>query len=254
VKYFLKTFGCQMNFADSDEMGQHLAERGFTAAATLEDADAVLVNTCTIRDMAEHKARSYIGLLREWKEAHPERVVILTGCAAERVKETFRRRYSYVDLIVGAKDIERFPRELDELIRKNASLEERLNLDFVKAGAAPTTGQVIQNITIMRGCNYTCTYCIVPSVRGRESYRPVEDILAEVRAKVAEGGKEFWLLGQTVNSYRPPVAPRGDYDFSDLLRDVNAIDGVSRLRFSSPHPFYLTPKLIEAMADCASVC
>src|SRR4051812_28418120 len=113
MKVFTKTFGCQMNFADSDEMNRHFRDRGFTATAEEKDADAILVNTCTVRDLAEHKASSYLGLLKEWKEERPERVIILTGCAAERAKTEFKRRFPYVDLIVGAKDITKFPEELD---------------------------------------------------------------------------------------------------------------------------------------------
>ena len=253
MKLFTKTFGCQMNFADSDEMGRHLKNRGFVSTVEQTEADAILVNTCTVRDLAEHKAGSYLGLLKEWKNENPQRMIILTGCAAERAKADFKRRFPYVDLIVGAKDIEKFPEELDSFLGQNAIDEEQL-IPSPNPLPRGERGAATAYVTIMRGCNYNCSYCIVPSVRGREVYIPVETILNEVRERVAEGAQEIWLLGQTVNSYRPTVSPKPGYDFADLLRDINAIPGVGRLRFISPHPYYLTPKLIQAMAECDKVC
>jgi tRNA-2-methylthio-N6-dimethylallyladenosine synthase len=269
MKLFTKTFGCQMNFADSDEMGRAFKERGFQTAESEQNADAILVNTCTVRDLAEHKAASFIGRLRDWKDEHPNGLIVVTGCAAERAKNEFRSRFPHIDLIVGAKDIAEFPKELDAFLQKNGIASEPKTSQFLGEFALASsprlsvTGQensleapsgVIQYVTIMRGCNYNCTYCIVPSVRGREVYRPVSDILADVKARTAEGAREIWLLGQTVNSYRPSEPPTPGYDFADLLRDVNAVPGVGRVRFMSPHPYYLTPKLIAAMAECANVC
>lgn len=259
LKLYTKTFGCQMNVADSDEMGRHLKARGFTPTDSEDEADAVLVNTCTVRDLAEHKASSYLGTLKEWKDLNPARLIIVTGCAAERAGDVWEKRFPHVDLIVGAKDIERFPTEFDmffedriQTVRPEAAGIENRMEGLNSGGLRP--GNVIQYVTIMRGCNYNCTYCIVPSVRGREIYRPIEEILTEVKTRVAEGAKEIWLLGQTVNSYKPASAPHDDYDFSDLLRDVNKIEGLERIRFMSPHPYYVTPKLIQAMVDCEKVC
>jgi tRNA-2-methylthio-N6-dimethylallyladenosine synthase len=257
MKLFTKTFGCQMNFADSDEMGRAFRERGFNPVENQDEADAVLVNTCTVRDLAEHKAASFIGRLRDWKDHHPAGMIVVTGCAAERAKDEFRQRFPHIDLIVGAKDISEFPKELDTFLSRRPPLEEYDNHDLVTQLPSPVT----QYVTIMRGCNYNCTYCIVPSVRGREVYRPVNEILADVAARTSEGAKEIWLLGQTVNSYRPgpsglspEASAKGDYDFADLLRDVNKVPNVGRVRFISPHPYYLTPKLISAMAECDNVC
>lgn len=249
MKFFSKTFGCQMNFADSDEMSGHLDARGFTPTDNPEEADAFLVNTCTVRDMAEHKASSYIGRLKEWKEADPNRILIVTGCAAERAKQEFKRRFPYIDLIVGAKDIEKFPAALNGIL--DIRNQERLLPESL--GSSSLQG-VSQAVTIMRGCNYNCTYCIVPAVRGREKYLPVEAILAEARRRAESGAKEIWLLGQTVNSYRPENPPEPGYDFSNLLRDIDKIDGIERIRFTSPHPYYVTPRLIDAMASARKVC
>lgn len=289
MKIFTRTFGCQMNFADSDEMGRHFNERGFTAAENEESADAILVNTCTVRDLAEHKASSFIGRLKDWKDAHPQGLVIVTGCAAERAKDDFKRRFPHIDLIVGAKDIEQFPAELNDLLARHSRKsgnpglkpdfkEIELNSGFPahstrshNTGTAPAYmnldgtvpigtfgndggGKVIQYVTIMRGCNYNCSYCIVPAVRGREVYRPVDEILADVGARSKEGAKEIWLLGQTVNSYKPAQPPREGYDFADLLDDVCRVPGTERIRFISPHPYYLSDKLIASMTSNKKVC
>ncbi len=251
MKLFTKTFGCQMNFADSDEMTRHFRKRGFVSTDDETAADAILVNTCTVRDLAEHKAVSFIGRLRDWKLANPESLIVVTGCAAERAKTEMKQRFPNIDLIVGAKDIDAFPTELDLLLSKFQISEESLVPTDLPV-AVP--GSVVQYVTIMRGCNYSCAYCIVPSVRGKEIYRPIAEIVADATLRVQEGAKEIWLLGQTVNSYRPAVAPFAAYDFSDLLRDVAAVPGLERLRFISPHPHYLTPKLIQAMKETPQVC
>lgn len=266
MKLYTKTFGCQMNFADSDEMGRHFRERGFLPTDSELEANAILINTCTVRDLAEHKAASYIGRLKDWKQANPQGMIVVTGCAAERAKGEFKRKFQHIDLIVGAKDIESFPKELDRFLESAGIDEENLppramvdsstlpsSFDL-NATDHPRPSPVIQYVTIMRGCNYNCTYCIVPSVRGREVYRPIDEILSDVKNRVAEGAKEVWLLGQTVNSYKPTVAPTNDYDFADLLRDVNKTPGLERIRFMSPHPFYLTDKLIDALSQLSQVC
>lgn len=266
MKLFTKTFGCQMNFADSDELGRHFKKRGIEPTDTEDNADVILVNTCTVRDLAEHKAMSFVGRLKEWKQGNPKGFVVVTGCAAERAKDDFKKRFPFVDLVVGAKDIEEFPKELDALMKRRPEphvepepvglrpQNDRRADRPIPVELVPEMSPVIQYVTIMRGCNYNCTYCIVPSVRGREIYRPISDILKDVADRTAEGAKEIWLLGQTVNSYKPELAPRPDYDFADLLRDVCAVPGVGRIRFMSPHPFYLSPKLIQAMAELSKVC
>jgi len=252
MKLFTKTFGCQMNFADSDEMGQAFAKRGFSKTEDAEVADAILVNTCTVRELAEHKAMSFIGRLREWKALGAGRMIVVTGCAAERAKTDIERRFDHVDLVVGAKDIEAFPARLGEFLASERP-EVETDESLVPAALVPgLPSDVVQYVTIMRGCNYSCTYCIVPSVRGRELYRPVEDIVTETANRVAAGAREIWLLGQTVNSYRPEGRP--GYEFADLLRDVAAVPNLERLRFISPHPFYLNDKLVRAMAEVPQVC
>ncbi len=248
MKYYLRTYGCQMNVADSDEMGRHLQARGLTPTEDPEEASVLLVNTCTVRQHAEDRAFSEIGRLKKWKARQPGRKVVITGCAAERTKEYLENRFPHVDLVVGAKSIEDFGRIVDGLLDRRSTDED---LEY----AIPTSDDKVSAfVTIMRGCNYSCTYCIVPYVRGRESYHPIEQVLAEVRDRVSEGAREITLLGQTVNSYHRDGSKGRDTDFADLLQEASAVDGVERVRFISPHPYYMTDRVIDAMATTPQVC
>jgi tRNA-2-methylthio-N6-dimethylallyladenosine synthase len=257
MKYYVRTYGCQMNVADSDEMGRHLEARGAIATEDPDDAQIYLVNTCTVRQHAEDRALSEIGRLRRWKEEAPGRKVVITGCAAERTQDFLERRFPYIDLVVGAKSIENFSASVDGLLdglfasRPSGMRANDESLDY--ASGAPNAN-VSAFVTIMRGCNYSCTYCIVPSVRGRESYRPMDEVLAEVRERVEDGVSDITLLGQTVNSYHRDGKGGKNSDFADLLEAVGAVDGVRRIRFISPHPFYMTDRVIEAMAAVPAVC
>ena len=248
MKYYVRTYGCQMNVADSDEMSRHLEGRGLVATDDAAEASIYLVNTCTVRQHAEDRALSQIGRLLSWKEEAPNRKVVVTGCAAERTKEFLEHRFPHIDLIVGAKSIESFPDLVDSLLAKRPTDE---SFDYATGSS---NSSVATFVTIMRGCNYSCTYCIVPYVRGRESYRSMDDILEEVRKCVDEGARDFTLLGQTVNSYHRDGATGKGTDFGDLLEGVGAVDGVERIRFMSPHPFYMTDRVIEAMAEIPAVC
>ena len=248
MKYFVRTYGCQMNVADSNEMGRHLQARGIMQTEDSDDATVLLVNTCTVRQHAEDRALSEIGRLKKWKAQKPGRKVVVTGCAAERTKEYLEDRFPHVDLIVGAKSIEDFNALVEGLLERRPEADD---LDY----ATPTTSDKVSAfVTIMRGCNYSCTYCIVPYVRGRESYHPMEQVLAEVSDRVREGAREITLLGQTVNSYHRDGTRGKGTDFADLLEAVGAVQGVERLRFISPHPHYMTDRVIQAMADVPQVC
>jgi tRNA-2-methylthio-N6-dimethylallyladenosine synthase len=253
------TFGCQMSAADGGELAAPLLARGFRAAASQEDADAIVLNTCTVRQHAEDKALSLIGRLRPWKDEDSGRVLIVAGCAAERLGPWIRKRFPHVDLVVGAKSIEDYPRIVEEALaaKFDAMRENREafsnGASSTEGGPAPTpvgwTSPVVAPVTIMRGCNYSCSYCIVPHVRGRESYRPFETVMAEVRAKAAAGAREILLLGQTVNSWRARGADGRERRFADLLRSVAAAEGVARVRFESPHPHFLDDALVAALAE-----
>lgn len=257
MRFYVETFGCQMNVADSLEMGRRLRARGYRATKNLELADIVLVNSCTVRDHAEHKALSFLGRLADWRKASKNRLLIFAGCAAERLKDRLAHRFPQVDLVAGAKSIGEFDRLLEERLPP-VSFDGKQ--EWVDAwGWAPGLGEMglpgegaTAFVSIMRGCNYACTYCVVPAVRGRELYRPAASLLAEVVERAAKGQREILLLGQTVNSYRPAgpnPGPEGQEirDFSDLLGMVDAVPDVSRIRFMSPHPFYVDERFAETM-------
>ena len=248
MKYYVRTYGCQMNVADSNEMGRHLQARGIAQTDDSDDATLLLVNTCTVRQHAEDRALSEIGRLKKWKAQKPGRKVVVTGCAAERTKEYLEGRFPHVDLVVGAKSIEDFSTLVVGL------LERRPEADDLDYATPSTSDSVSAFVTIMRGCNYSCTYCIVPYVRGRESYHPMDQVLGEVSDRVREGAREITLLGQTVNSYHRDGNRGKGTDFADLLEAVGAVEGVERIRFMSPHPYYMTDRVIQAMADVPAVC
>src|SRR5437870_8052290 len=243
MKFYVRTYGCQMNVADSNEMGRHLKAKGLVETEKPDEASVFLVNTCTVRQHAEDRAFSELGRLRKWKAREPGRKIVVTGCAAERTKEYLEDRFPFLDLVVGAKSIENFGQMAHGLLDRRETDEE---LEY----AVPAINdRVSAFVTIMRGCNYSCTYCIVPYVRGREIYHSMQQILGEVRDRVSEGAREITLLGETVNSYR-----HGRDRFDDLLRAVAGVDCVERIRFISPHPYYMTDRVIETMAAVPQVC
>ena len=243
MKFYVRTYGCQMNVADSSEMGRHLKAKGFIETQDPDEASVFLVNTCTVRQHAEDRAFSEIGRLKRWKTKRQGRKVVVTGCAAERTKEYLEDRFPFLDLVVGAKSIEDFGRMAERLLDRRETDED---LEY----AVPAVDEkVAAFVTIMRGCNYSCTYCIVPYVRGREIYHSMDQILGEVGDRVSEGAREITLLGQTVNSYR-----HGQHRFDGLLRAVAGVNGVERVRFISPHPYYMSDRVIETMATVPEVC
>ncbi len=243
MKFYVRTYGCQMNVADSNEMGRHLKARGLVETEDPDEASVILVNTCTVRQHAEDRGFSEVGRLRRWKARRPGRKIVVTGCAAERTKEYLEDRFPFVDLVVGAKSIEDFGQLAERLLDRRETDEE---LDYAIRSAGD---EVSSFVTVMRGCNYSCTYCIVPYVRGREVYHPMEQILAETRDRVGEGAREITLLGQTVNSYR-----QGPHRFPQLLQNVAGVPGVERVRYISPHPYYMTDTVVETMASVPQIC
>jgi tRNA-2-methylthio-N6-dimethylallyladenosine synthase len=263
MRLHVVTFGCQMALAEGEELAAPLEARGFSATDDPEQADAFVLNTCTVREHAEHKALSLIGRLKEWKERRPERVLIVAGCAAERLGQELKTRFPHIDLVVGAKSIEDYPGIVEkalgerfdalaegELFHKRQEGDRHLASGQgpdAKPGASPLGwgSPVSAHVTIMRGCNYSCSYCIVPHVRGRELYRPWDAILQEAAAKVAAGARELVLLGQTVNSWKDGQGRR----FPELLRAVGALPGLLRLRFESPHPYFMDASFVSALAD-----
>ena len=230
---FVKTFGCQMNEADSEEMLSALMSRGCVPAGSMEEADIALVNTCTVRAHAEHRALSYIGRLESWKRARPGRSVIVAGCAVQRLEQDIARQFPHIDLAAGAKSIDSFSELLDR-----AAIGCGQGVAGARAGLRAY-------VTIMRGCGCGCAYCIVPSVRGPAVSLEPSAVLEQARGRVKAGAKEIILLGQTVNSYRHPACG----DFAALLGAVHGTEGVSRIRFMSAHPVFAGESLARAYAE-----
>src|SRR3989339_322091 len=259
--YYIKTFGCQMNVADSNLMQAHFESLGMVQAKDLSDADTVVVNTCTVRDHAEHTAMSYVGRLKPFKNDNPNLKVILAGCAAQRVGENIKKRFPIIDLVVGAKNIENFKKEfnkiceLDSCFRGNDNKRAGDDSRHGKnEGKNRGKGNVCDFVTIMRGCENFCSYCIVPSVRGPELSRPFDEILSEIETRVKLGAKDITLLGQNVNSYRGADKHGKKQDFASLLTKVNSVKGLDRIRFMTSHPKDLGQKLIKTIAGLEKVC
>ncbi|MGD9643571.1 MAG: tRNA (N6-isopentenyl adenosine(37)-C2)-methylthiotransferase MiaB [Elusimicrobiales bacterium] len=225
-----------MNEADSEDIAAAFRRRGYELTDDLKKADAVVVNTCTVRQRAEDKAISQIGRLRVWKEKRPEGKIFVVGCAAQKLGEkNIKGRFGFVDEVVGAKSIERFE---DSLIAQLGPTPES-ETAHQNLFRSPRTAYV----TIMRGCSLGCSYCIVPAVRGPAVFLSPEAVLADAADKLAAGAQEIVLLGQTVNSYK-----HGRTTFSELLKKVLALPGLERLRFMSPHPLYFDKAFTDLLA------
>jgi tRNA-2-methylthio-N6-dimethylallyladenosine synthase len=258
-KAYIETYGCQMNISDSELMAGILAEQGYVATDTPDDADVVLVNTCAIRDHAEQRVIGRVGQLQQLRESRPDVVIGVTGCMAQRLGESLFRKDGGVDLVMGPDAYRQLPAKLAELRPAAAPAAKSAPRSLTVLGfdpfenyegvAAKRISAVSAWVPIQRGCNYRCTYCIVPYVRGDEKNRDPRAILDEVRALAADGVPEVTLLGQTVNSWR-----HGDWSFARLLREVARVDGIRRVRFTSPHPNGFTRELVEVMATEPAVC
>ena len=259
-KVHIKTYGCQMNERDSEAVAALLAERGWVPAASEDEADVVLVNTCSIRDQAERKAIGKLGLVASRKRLRPELIVGAMGCMAQSRGAELLRRVRGLDLVVGTQRFHQVPELIEDLARAGVRAPRVLleptprSLSELSAHR-PLPGRVTAFVSIMRGCNQRCSFCIVPSTRGEEESRPVEEICGEVEAAVAAGVKEVTLLGQIVTSYgMVEQGTRGGLPFVRLLERLHAIDGLARIRFASPHPKGFRQELIDAIRDLPLVC
>jgi tRNA-2-methylthio-N6-dimethylallyladenosine synthase len=254
-RYLIETFGCQMNFHDSERMAGLLEAAGYEPASGPADADVIVLNTCTVREKAEDKVLSRIGELRA--ETAPGRqppVVAVAGCLAQQDGATVFRRARSVDVVVGTMAERRLPVLIDDAIRTRSRQIDVNPYDDVSfpLGMARRMDPVKAYVTIIEGCNDHCAFCVVPHTRGHERMRPKAEILEEVREAVQGGRTEVQLLGQIVNHYQAP--DDSDCDFAALLAEVDAVPGIRRIRFASPHPRHVTPRLIAAMRDLPHVC
>lgn len=255
-KYFIQTFGCQMNEHDSEKISYILEGASYEATDVQEEADFILLNTCLVRENAENKVFGQLGALKALKNKNPELVIAVSGCMMQTgsARETIREKYKHVDIIFGTKNIDDLPYILHEYFQNGeAVLAIEDELDLMK-NETPVIRKDKHKayISISYGCDNYCTYCVVPYARGKEISREPERIIEEAKMLAEEGYEEITLLGQNVNSYGKTL----DYpiSFASLLKELNAIEGYSRIRFMSSHPKDLSNELIEAMGDLDKIC
>ncbi len=247
-RVYIETYGCQMNVSDSELMFGVLQREGYVRTDDPAEADVLLVNTCAVRDHAEQRVLGRMGELKRYKR--PGDVLGVVGCMAQRLGPKLLERVPQVDLVIGPDGY----RGLPELIARAREGERAADVAFKGWEHYEDVPPVRDNpisafVTVQRGCDYRCTFCIVPMTRGPERSRKLADVVGEVRRLVDVGSTEVTLLGQTVNSYHD-----GEHDFADLLRAVGSVDGMRRLRFTSPYPTDFTPRVLAAMAETPAVC
>jgi tRNA-2-methylthio-N6-dimethylallyladenosine synthase len=259
---YIKTYGCQMNERDSEQVSKMLVERGYCMVEAEGEADVILLNTCSVRDMAEQKAIGKMGMLRKLRKTRPHLVLGYLGCMAQARGESLLQTSPHIDLVVGTQKFHRVADYVDDLLqsRQHALIDDvrRPIVDTDEEPGSQSTireqeleiGQVTAFVSIMQGCNMHCAFCIVPQTRGSERGRPIAEIVAEVRSLAERGVKEVTLLGQIVNLYGRHEFPKvdGKSPFVQLLEAVCAVDGIERVRFTSPHPIGYRDDLIEAFS------
>nr|WP_074210022.1 tRNA (N6-isopentenyl adenosine(37)-C2)-methylthiotransferase MiaB [Peptoclostridium litorale] len=254
--YFTTTYGCQMNEHDSEKMNFMLMKMGYEEASDINESDLVIFNTCAVREHAELKVYGKLGHMKTIKNKNPDFQIMICGCMMqqEHVVAEINKSFRHVDAIFGTHNFHKLPQYIYDSFSSKKTIVDVWNID----------GQVIEGMRSIRkfdlkayvnitfGCNNFCTYCIVPYTRGRERSRHPKEILDEIRLAASQGAKEITLLGQNVNSYGKTLAEQ--HSFAELLRSVNEIDGIERIRFMTSHPKDLSDELIYAMRDCKKVC
>ena len=250
-KFLLETYGCQMNTADSELVEAILIDLGLEKTQDLDDADAIFLNTCAIRENAEVKVHSRLGNLHKIKQSKPHLIIGVLGCMAQNLKDDLLKNKPYVDIILGPDSYRNIPKLMSRhLIEKKSIVDTKLSKYEVYEDIFPSRGDTFNAwVSIMRGCNKFCSFCIVPFTRGRERSRAVDSIVTEVKKAVDQGYVEITLLGQNVNSYK-----HEDKSFADLLLAVSDIPGVKRIRYTSPHPQDINVELLEVMASRDNIC
>jgi tRNA-2-methylthio-N6-dimethylallyladenosine synthase len=253
MRFFIETFGCQMNVNDSEKVSGLLQADGHQAVGRAEEADFVFVNTCAVREKASEKLFHTLGRLRHLQRRRPELRIGAGGCVTQlQGAKSVLERAPYVDVLAGARNVARVPellREREATGRTAADLDRQADSFSVPAASVAHTSSVRAYVTVMEGCNHVCSFCVVPRTRGTEVCRAPGEVVAEVESLVARGYREVMLLGQTVNAYR-----HGGFDFADLLRLVDGVPGLERLRFTTSHPEHVTDRLADAMRDVEKVC
>jgi tRNA-2-methylthio-N6-dimethylallyladenosine synthase len=245
-KAYIKTYGCQMNVHDSEKMAGILAKEGYDLTEDEKDADVIVFNTCSIRDKADQKFLSDLGRMKAMKAAKPHTKIAVAGCIAQQMGKSIIKRAPHVDLVLGPQNLHMLGDMLRENTQAVATMENPTlaDMELPRIRKEGTRAWV----SIMFGCNNFCTYCIVPYTRGREKSRPSANIIKEIQGLASDGYSEITLLGQNVNSYS------SDMSFAELLRNLDAIEGIKRLRFVTSHPRDISDELIAAMGELDSVC
>lgn len=255
-KMCIITFGCQMNAHDSEKLLGMLTQMGYEETKEEADADFIIYNTCCVRENAENKVYGNLGYLKHKKEQNPDMRIALCGCMMQQptVLETIRKKYRHVDIVFGTFNLYKLPELMYRNMKSGSPIFDIWDKhgDIVEDMPSIRKYKFKASVNIMFGCNNFCSYCIVPYVRGRERSRTPEDIIKEVKALAADGVKEVTLLGQNVNSYGRGLDK--EISFAQLLRLVNEVEGIERIRFMTSHPKDLSPELIKAMAECDKVC
>jgi tRNA-2-methylthio-N6-dimethylallyladenosine synthase len=259
ASYWITTFGCQMNKADSERMAGILEAMGYREAQAELEADLVLYNTCTIRDNAEQKVYSYLGRQAQRKRANPHLILVVAGCVAQQEGEALLRRVPELDLVMGPQHANRLETLLMQVHsgQQVVATEDHHILEDITTARREST--ICGWVNVIYGCNERCTYCVVPSVRGKEQSRLPEAVKLEMEGLAARGFKEITLLGQNIDAYGrdlPGITPEGRraHTLTDLLKHVHDVAGIERIRFATSHPRYFTERLIDACAELPKVC
>jgi tRNA-2-methylthio-N6-dimethylallyladenosine synthase len=251
-KLYIKTMGCQMNEYDSAKMADVLrASHGYELTDSPEEADVLLVNTCSIREKAQEKVFSELGRWRAWKAKKPGLVIGVGGCVASQEGDGISRRAPFVDMVFGPQTLHRLPEMLEQVRTRGAAVVDVSFPEIEKFDRLPEPRAEGPTafVSVMEGCSKYCTFCVVPYTRGEEISRPFDDVIAEVASLAGQGVREINLLGQNVNAYRGPMHDGQVADLATLIYYVAAVDGIDRIRFTTSHPVEFTDSLIEAYAD-----
>lgn len=256
LKYFIETWGCQMNEEDSEKLSGMLKRLGYSKTEIKEEASIILFNTCCVRENAENKVYGNLGRLKKLKEKNKDLVIGICGCMMQQegMADNILKRFPYVNIIFGTHNSYKFPEYLNKVKTEGVQVKEIMDKEtkIIEGIPVDRESSIKAFVTIMYGCDNFCTYCVVPYVRGRERSRTPEDIINEINDLVSKGYKEITLLGQNVNSYGKGL--EGEMNFSKLLKIVNKVEGLERIRFMSSHPKDLTEEVIMTIKECDKVC
>ena len=262
LKYVILTMGCQLNENDSEKIAGMLENMGYEKTEKLEDADFIAFNTCCVRENAEDRLFGKLGEVKKYKESRGT-IIAIGGCMMQEkhIVEKLKQSYPFFDIVFGTHTLHKLPEDIYNSLISRKRIEDILDIDGEVIEGLPIKrdDSIKASVLIMNGCNNFCTYCIVPYVRGRERSRKAEDIISEIKMLAHEGYKEITLLGQNVNSYMRVERENGEdvgeiNSFAKLLKEINKIEGIERIRFVSPHPKDFTDDVIQAIKNCEKVC